>query len=187
MEILKQRNWTKDDLIAQGFRYYDRKRQVVMARVLPPGEAPKTIRLKWDTLVAHAGYMICYDVSDGRTRAKLDDYEHWPVEPDIFAKTYRPWDTAFKPSAPEKHLYELGCRPFYKFAGLWAKKVVKPVYVQTIESVKPVEVPIGAYITIGIKGEPTSMSAEEFYMRYEPPAQASVGLIERLVSWIKGG
>jgi hypothetical protein len=187
MDVLKQRAWTKGQLIADGFQFYDRKKTVVMARELLASESPKTIKLEWDTLVAKAGYMICYDVSDGKLHSKLDEYEHWPVEPDIFLKTYRRWDAEndpWTPTPPEKHLLKLGCKPYYKFAGLWAKKVIdKPIYVQTIESIEPVPVPVGAWITIGIKGEPTSMPEEEFYERYQRPLEPSRNLVERLVSW----
>jgi hypothetical protein len=186
MDVLKQRQWTKEELVAQGFRYYDRKKTVVMARELTAAEGTKKIKLPWDTLIAHPGYMICYDVSDGKLHKSLDEYEHWPVEPTIFKQTYRKWDTEWEPTPPEKHLQALGCEPYYKFAGLWAKKVIKPVYVQSIESVNPVEIPQGAYLTIGVKGEPTSMSAEAFYERYEPPHAPTQTLISRIVAWFKG-
>jgi hypothetical protein len=204
MEILRQRDWTADELRAQGFRYYQRKRQVVMARALPAAESPKTIHTDWDTLVATTGYMICYDVSDGALHASLDRYKHWPVEPHIFEITYRAWDAQFAPTTAEAHLAQLGCKPYYKFIGLWAKKVVRPAYVQTLESVSAVEVPLGAYLTIGIKGEPTSMTAHEFYNRYEPPPKNSTdpvpfekarkvphtaeqeGVLMRVVAWLRG-
>jgi hypothetical protein len=186
--VLKQRKWTKEQLLAEGFHYYERKKTVVMARELTTREGEKIIHTEWDTLVALPGYMICYDVSDGKLHKTLDEYKHWPVEPDIFRKTYRKWDDEvhWKPTPPEKHLLELGCRPYYKFAGLWAKKVIEPVYVQTIESLEPVAVPVGAYLTIGIKGEPTSMTEQEFVTRYTPPTIATTGIIGRIMAWLSG-
>ena len=88
MNVLKQRRWTDEELIKEGFKRYERKKTVVLARELRPGEAPKRIKTAWDTLVAHVGFMICYDVSDGKKRASLDSYNHWPVDPGIFLKTF---------------------------------------------------------------------------------------------------
>jgi len=168
MNVLKQRRWTDDELLAQGFQRYDRKKTVVLARELRPNEAPKRIKTAWDTLVAHAGFMICYDVSDGLRRARLDAYPHWPVEPGIFLKTYRKWDgrTAWTPNAAEKHLLDLGCKPYYKHAGVWAKKLDKPQWIQSLESIEPILVPTGGWIAIGVESEPTSMTDYEFRQRY---------------------
>ena len=168
MNVLKQRRWADDELRAEGFHHYDRKKTVVLARELRPGEAPKRIKTAWDTLVAHAGFMICYDVSDGVRRGRLDAYTHWPVEPGIFLKTYRKWDgrTAWTPNAAEKHLLDLGCKPYYKHAGVWAKKLDKPQWIQSLESIEPILIPPGGWITIGVEGEPTSMTEYEFRQRY---------------------
>jgi hypothetical protein len=168
MNVLKQRRWTEEELKAEGFRSYDRKKTVVLARELRPNEAPKRIKTAWDTLVAHAGFMICYDVSDGKKHTALDSYTHWPVEPGIFLKTYRKWDvrTPWKPTAPEKHLLALGCKPYYKHASVWAKKLKTPQWLQSREGIEPILIPSGGWITIGIEGEPTSMTEAEFHERY---------------------
>src|SRR5690242_19614556 len=89
--VLRQRAWTDDELRAAGFRYYERKKQLVMARELPASEAPVELNLGVDMVVATAGYLLCYDPRQG-ARASLAEYDAWPVEPDIFAATYRPWD-----------------------------------------------------------------------------------------------
>lgn len=74
--------------------------------------------MSWDTLVARAGYIIAYVAGD-TVKSALDDYEPRPIEPHIFAKTYKPWDDArWKPSNIERHLLALGCKPFYKVAGV---------------------------------------------------------------------
>ena len=159
MKILKQRQWTEAGLRRDHFHRYDRKQFVVLARELQAIESPMRIKTGWDTLVAHTGYMICYDVGGGESRARMNDYPHWPVEPKIFLKTYRKWDQAipWQPNAAEQHLMELGCKPYYKFVGVWAKKLRKPLWMQSLESVEPILVPAGGWVTIGIEGEPTSM------------------------------
>lgn len=169
MNVLKQRTWTEEELRAEGFRQYQRKKTVVLARELRPGEAPKRIKTAWDTLVALAGFMICYDVSDGRKHKTLDSYQHWPVEPSIFLKTYRKWDnhTPWTPNPAEKHLLELGCKPYYKHVGVWGKKLKTPQWLQSREGIEPILIPAGGWITIGIEGEPTSMTEYEFRKRYQ--------------------
>lgn len=167
MDILKQRQWTQQELINAGFRPYERRKSVVLARELLPAEGPKRIKTAWDTLMAYPGYMICYDVEDGKRRAGLDAYDHWPVDPAIFRKTYRKWnDTAWKPNPAEHHLLDLGCKPYFKHAGVWAKKLARPGWIQSKESLEAVLVPVGGWLTIGIEGEPTSMTETEFHKRY---------------------
>ena len=39
-QILRQRDWSEQELLANGFRYYERRKYVVLARKLPPEEAP---------------------------------------------------------------------------------------------------------------------------------------------------
>ncbi len=174
IEVLKQTRWTDAALRAEGFRPYDRKKFVVLARELPSAEAPKRIKTTWDTLVAHAGYMICYDTGRGNVRDHLDAYPHWPVEPRIFLKTYRKWDDdTWTPDPAEQHLLKLGCKPYYKHAGVWAKKLKYPQWIQSLESIEPILIPVGGWITIGIDGEPTSMTEYEFRKRYRRAKSSS--------------
>lgn len=188
MSILKQREWTRTALLAAGFVQYSRKRSVVMARVLQASEAPKRIKSEWDTLVALEGYLICYDVGDGKRKKSLDAYSQWPVEPQIFLKTYRKWDdkSPWTPNAGEKHLLENGCKPYYKFAGVWAKRLKEPMKIQSLEGVEPIEVPAGGWVTIGVQGEPVSMSHENFTRRYELLKAERAGIIERILSRLMG-
>jgi hypothetical protein len=169
MDILKQRKWTEDELRAAGFRPYERKKLVVLARELRASESPKRIKTTWDTLIAYTGYMICYDTGNGKARTHLDNYEHWPVEPKIFLITYRKWDKkiAWKPNAAEKHLLKLGCKPYYKFMGVWAKHLKTPLRIQSLEGVEPITVPAGGWVCIGVEGEPSSMTSADFRKRYQ--------------------
>jgi len=59
-QILQQKDWTEQELLENGFRYYERKKSVVLARELPPEEAPLRIIYENDFLYATAGYMICF-------------------------------------------------------------------------------------------------------------------------------
>jgi hypothetical protein len=184
LKVIRQKQWTEEELVARGFRYFPRKKQIVMARELPASEAPKTIVTAWDTLIAQAGYMICYDPGQV-VWPGLEDYFHWPVEPEIFHKTYKPWDEAdLTPSPTESHLMSLGCKPYYKFVGIWAKKLNEDALVQTMESPEPVTIPPGVWLSIGVEGEPYAMSDRTFHTRYDSqPTQP--GLIKRLIAFFR--
>lgn len=185
MKIIKQRAWSREELVAQGFQYHTRKKQLVMARELPASEAPQTIVTAWDTLVAEAGYIICYDPGDV-VWPNLEDYMHWPVEPKIFKETYAEWrEAGWTPSETEAHLMSLGCKPFYKYAGVWAKKLNESATVQTLESPEPVDVPPGVWVSIGVEGEPYAVSDRTFVDRYQLP-EPSPNLIRRIINFIRG-
>jgi hypothetical protein len=167
INIIKQRNWTEPELRDQGFDHYERRKQIIMVRQLPEEEAPKRIiGSSGENLIARAGDMICYDPSD-QIRPTLDDYDHWPVKPEIFGKTYREWDPwEWHPSAPEEHLFELGCKPYYKVGEVWAKKLDKPTYIQSLEQPRPELAKQGRYLVIGAKGEPYTIDNRTFLQRY---------------------
>lgn len=171
MDMLKQRQWTDAELLAAGFHRYQRRKTVVLARELPPHEAPKTIRVELDTLVVPAGYILCYEVNGGKPKASIDDYPQRPVDPIIFRKTYCPWNDAWTPTPVQRHLLEMGCAPFYKSVGAWAKQLDAPQWIQSLESLEPVLVPAGAWVLIGVDGEPYSTTDEEFRKRYQTAAE----------------
>lgn len=178
-DIIRQRNWTEDELKAHGFSYYERKKEVVLARKLPDEEAPKTITTsQGDTLIAQEGYIICYSGDEGEFNT-LDEYVQWPVEPSIFAKTYKRWDDPdWKPSLAEQKLIELGCKPYYKFVGVWAKKTDEDLLLQSLEHDDPVKVETGKYIAIGSEGEPYSMGEQTLHSRYKSTNW-------RMLDWMK--
>ncbi|MBI1277861.1 MAG: hypothetical protein GC179_07015 [Anaerolineaceae bacterium] len=174
--IYQARKWTDRQLVEQGFQYYRPVKRVTMARVLPQSEAPKIIKTQWDTLVARAGYIIAYVAGD-TLKHSLDEYEPRPIEPKIFAKTYKTWDDArWKPSQTERHLMSLGCKPFYKVAGVWAKKLKENTYVQSIESSKPVLASAGAWLCVGTEGEPWTVDDSWFHTRYLLPGSTVGGV-----------
>jgi hypothetical protein len=193
--IIRQQAWTQDQLQSLGFMQYERFKQLVMARRLPPSEAPKLIRTSWgDTLTAQAGYVICYTPGDV-VRATLDEYEHWPVEPYIFRQTYRAWkDTDWHPTPTEAALYNLGCKPCYKQANVWAKPLTEDIFIQSLENPHPVRVEKGRVLAIGTQGEPYAMSMESFRERYYDPNAPQEesqeagfkGIVSRLVSFLRG-
>lgn len=186
MNVIKQQDWTTEELLRAGFARYDRIKQVVMARRLPEAEAPLTIKTEWgEELVAQAGYTICYRAGNV-IQQKLNDYYHWPVEPYIFDDTYRPWDQReWKPTPTEKHLMELGCRPYYKLASVWAKEVTHSLWMQSPEHEAPVEVGAGRYLIIGARGEPYTMSLAEFYSRYENEKSEKENIINKLLNFFR--
>lgn len=167
-DVVRQRNWDEDELQKQGYKYYTRKKQVVMARKVPDEEAPKTIiTAQGDELIAEKDYIICYYAGD-EVYDTLEEYDHWPVAPTIFAKTYKRWDDDnWHPSPSEAKLQELGCKPYYKFIGVWAKKVDESLLMQSLEHDQPVSVEPGKYIAIGADGEPYSMGENTLHARYE--------------------
>jgi hypothetical protein len=193
--IIRQQAWTQDQLQGLGFIQYERFKQLVMARRLPPSEAPKTIKTSWgDTLTAQAGYVICYTPGEV-VRASLDEYEHWPVEPFIFRQTYRAWkDLEWHPTPAEAALYNLGCKPCYKQANIWAKLLTEDLFIQSLEHRQPVRVEKGLVLAIGTQGEPYAMSLQSFRERYYDPTaeqekthdEGLRGMVSRLVTFLRG-
>lgn len=191
-DVIRKDNWTEDKLQAAGFARYERKKQVVLARRLPENEAPKQIRTSYgDILVASVGYMICY-AAGTQVQPTLDDYDHWPVEPAIFEQTYRPWDEPeWQPTPPEQHLMSLGCQPFYKAAGVWAKPLEEDIYIQSLEHEQPVKIDSGQILAIGAEGEPYSMGSQTFHDRYQmpkppPPSSPIRQAVKKLLRFFRG-
>jgi hypothetical protein len=189
--VVRKQDWTDQELKNKGFEHVPRKKELVMARELPAAEAPLQIRTHWgETLIAQAGYMICYTVGD-EAKARLSDYEHWPVEAAIFAKTYKLWDEAFEPSPAQEHLLQYGCKPYYKAAGVWAKTLEEDIYIQGVEHEKPVLVAKERVLAIGAEGEPYHMGSETFHDRYdtdllEAKRSPVKRIVNRLVKFFKG-
>jgi len=165
--VIQQEERTEEDLIAAGFKYYHRRKQLVMARVLPDDEAPLILELPWDTLIAEAGYYICYDPGDV-WYVNRDSYDRWAVRPDIFESTYNEWDVPdWQPNKPESYLMSFGCKPYYKFAGVWAKRLIYPTYIRSLESKSAALIPAGAWLAIGVKNAPWHIEDKEFRSRYQ--------------------
>ncbi len=149
--ILVQRVWTEDELLEAGFRYFERKKRVVLARELPSEDAPLKIKYKHDTLIATAGYMICF-AADWRKKKSLYNYDHWPVAPDHFADLYVDWNDPWRPKRGQKHLITLGCKPYCNIVGVWAKRLANPQWIQGVEHDQPFQVPAGAWLLVAAKG-----------------------------------
>ncbi len=119
--------------------------------------------------MADPGDIICYNPGD-TVKNNLDEYEHWPVQKDVFKKTYKPWnDPTWRPNLSEAQLMQHGCRPYYKFAGVWALRLPLSIYLQSLESPQPVIVPKGRWLCIGADGEPYHMTDESLHTRYIVP------------------
>jgi hypothetical protein len=168
-QVLRQRTWTDEELKAAGFQHFEPRKRLVMARII---KADVNIAITLETLVADAGDIICYYPGD-EIRNSIDDYEQWPVQGDLFKKTYKRWDdSSWRPSPPEVHLMQYGCRPYYKATGVWALRLPFSIYVQSLESPEPVVVPKDRWLCIGSEGEPYNMSDESMQARYIIPSGA---------------
>jgi len=164
--ILKQREWTDEELVSAGFHYYQRKKQLVMAARLPSDLAPLEIHYPLETVIADAGDVICFDPGD-TVRHTLIDYDHWSVKYPIFVRTYRNWDeVAWMPPPQVDFLLERGCKPYYKSQGAWSKQLTEAMWIQSVESPDPIEVPPGMWLMIGTKGEPWHVEDDKFRERY---------------------
>lgn len=148
-----QREWSDQELIDAGFKYYRRRKRVVLARALPVEEAPLKVQYEQDELIATAGYLICF-AADRHKKKSLYDYHHWPVAPDHFADSYVELDDPnWKPNSTQKHLISLGCKPYLiSSVGVWAKKLDQPQWIQGSEHEKPFEVPKGAWLLLAQQG-----------------------------------
>lgn len=165
--VIRQKEYADEELQQQGFKYYERKREIIYARRLSESEAPKTIKTSWDTLTANTGDMICYNIESESALPSLDEYDHWPVQSDIFEQTYAAdHKTRFCTTAMDQ-LLDAGCAPYYKHAGVWAKLLTEPTYVQTLESPEPVLFPVLEWLCIGVAGEPWVQSDDGFRGRYK--------------------
>lgn len=163
IKVLRQRPWQEPELRAAGFKYFNTRKRLVMAKVLTE---TRDIEISLETLVASSGDIICYDPGT-ELRADVEDYDHWPIRSDLFRQTYRPWDEAgWKPNPQALHLMRFGCRPFYKVAGVWAQRLRRSIYIQSLESSGPVLIPAGRWLCVGNQGEPYHMSDEKFRARY---------------------
>lgn len=165
--MYQKRDWTDRELRAAGFVPYARRKQLLMARCVTPDEAPLAIKTdQGDTLTATAGYYLVYDPNDS-VRGRIDEYNHWPVAPQIFEKAYGQWDEPLPdPTPAEQHLLDNGCKPYYKAVGVWAKAIEQDTYVQSMEHQRPVLVLRGRVVAIGQEGEPYHMSQDSFLRRY---------------------
>lgn len=188
--FIHKQNWSDNELKQNGFRRFRRKKTLVMARVLPAAEAPLRIHTRWgETLIARAGYMICYTPGD-ESLSSLEQYDHWPVEASIFAKTYQKWDEHLQITPAIRNLMIKGCQPYYKIAGVWAKPLEKDVYVQSEENEQPVLVQKDRVLAIGAEGEPYHMGAETFADRYDKKLTEDKSkvknILNRLIGFLKG-
>jgi hypothetical protein len=174
-KVYIQRDWTDQELVADGFLSYRPVKHITMVRMLPPEEAPKTMKAAGNTITAEAGYWVAY-VAGETLKATLDDYNPRPIEPVIFAETYRHWDEPNIELTPtETHLQELGCNTYYKTGSIWAKKLDTEIWVQGIESNKPTRTPSGMWLCVGMEGEPWSITDAWFQAHYLLPRQKNPG------------
>lgn len=171
-ELIQQRNWTEAELSLAGFQYFERKKEIIMAGRLPPSRAPLPITYTLEIVLAEAGDVICFNPGN-EIKTHLADYNHWSVKPNVFVQTYKKWDDLdWVPTAPQLHLIQRGCRPYYKFVGVHARRLTSPTLIQSQESPDPALIPAGAWLVIGVNGEPWHMTDNAFRSRYQVPQPA---------------
>lgn len=169
-------SWSKAELTRIGFDYYESKRVVTMIRELAADESPLTIEIPGGPLVAEAGYLICFAAEHGLHTA-LYDYPHWPAAPEWFAAHYDPVDDpSWAPTAAQRHLMSLGCMPYVRRGGAWAKRVTRATKVQSAENPTPVIVPPGTWVCAlvdsGVVQGFWAMDDGSFHRRYESRARS---------------
>lgn len=166
-DIIKQRAWTPDQLIEAGFQQYARRKQRVLAARLPFDSKPLPIHYTFETVYADPGDVIIFEAGS-QAQDRLSGYNFWSVKPRIFANTYKGWDEPnWRPNPAEKHLMQYGCRPYYKFKGVWARRLTEPTAILSLESPKPNVVPAGVWLAIGDRGEPWHIEDETFRKHYQ--------------------
>jgi hypothetical protein len=165
-QVYIQRDWKDEALLVDGFQSYYPVKRITMMRLLPLEEAPETMASAGNIVTAEAGYWVAYEAGY-KLKETLDEYHPRPIEPNIFARTYRLWDEPKRHlTPPQAHLQRLGCQAYYKTANVWAKLLTTEVWVQSIESAEPTLVPAGEWLCIGVEGEPWSMTEVWFQAHY---------------------
>ena len=163
---IQQKDWTKAELRAEGFRYYNREKQLVMAARLPLDIAPMRIDYPSETVYAQAGDIICFDPGK-MPHGRLGGYDYWSIKPEIFKTTYRKWDEpGWMPNAAERHLMNRGCLPYYKAVGVWENRLTEPTPIIALESEGVAIIPPGMWLAIGQRGEPWHIDPKTFAERY---------------------
>ena len=165
-EVLRQRDWSEDELRAAGFQFWLPRKRLVMAREL---RTAQTIVSNAGPLQALPGDMLCYRPDDP---TQPGGGERWPVRRELFERVYRPWDEALPQVAGLEALQQAGCRPWYKVRGVWALGLLAARRVQSLESAQPVTVAAGNWLLIGLAGEPWHMDDAAFHSRYHLPGKA---------------
>lgn len=167
-KVLRQRDWTEDELKTHGFQYYEPIKRLVMARIT---HGITQVQVTLEVLIADEGDIICYTPGTV-VHENIDEYEHWPVKGSLFKRNYKRWkDPDWQPNEAEIDLLAHGCLPYYKAVGVWALKLPIGIYVQSLESPEPVIVPPGRWLCIGVEGEPYNMNDTNFHVRYVVPAR----------------
>jgi hypothetical protein len=124
--------------------------------------------------------MMCYSPGNA-LKSDLKDYDQWPVRFDLFHQNYKAWpQNGWQPNPAEQHLMDNGCKPYYKASSVWARRLKRPVSLQSLESKEPVQIPPGRWLCIGAEGEPYHTANEKFCQNYIVPES---DFLERLY-WI---
>jgi hypothetical protein len=158
--IYIQRDWTDQALLADGFLSYCPVKCITMARLPSPDETLKTIKV---------GCWIAY-VMDKTLKQKGDGYKLRLIEPNIFAKSYKPLNELnWQPTSAEAHLQSLNCQPYYEIASVWAKRLCKPTWVLSRDCDDIFPAPTGTWLCLSAEGKLRTLSEAYFYAHYSLP------------------
>ncbi|MBZ0294602.1 MAG: hypothetical protein K8L99_18705 [Anaerolineae bacterium] len=140
----------------QGFRPY-RKVGTTYAREM---DVHFTVRIEsGDVITGNPGDYVCVNAEDN-TR--------WIVNGDIFRRTYAPdaIDTLkIRMGTVQHKLLLQGFKPYRKYQVTWAKRLVLPMTVHTLEG--DVHARAGDYLCMGLDGDQWPQPAARFERLYE--------------------
>lgn len=156
-KIYIQRDWTNQELLADGFLSYSPVKRITMARIPSTDETLKTIKV---------GYWIAY-VTGETLKEKGDGYQLCLIEPSVFLKSYKPWDEPnWQPTLAEAYLQRLNCQPYYEIAMVWAKQLSKPIWILGIDCDEILLAPKDDWLCLNTEGKLWTTPQEYFYTRY---------------------
>jgi hypothetical protein len=163
-QVYIKSQWSDHEMLTYGFLYYQPIKHLTMARMVVSDE----------TLNSVDGYWIAYVAGD-TSQENGDDYQLRLIAPDIFHKSYQPWDeTNWQATSIEAHLLSLNCQAYYKSVGVWAKQLSTPRSIQSMESGEIAVAPKGTWLCITMERKAWTIPEAHFYAQYLLPGHKSL-------------
>lgn len=187
-EVYERRRQTPDSFKEQlGFQKFYPRIFRKWAHTVGEAEATKVMQVWGDTLYGRLGCYLVFDptVNPEKQYGGINDFDHWPVDPQEFAMTYTlfpmpnfPYELTDESQGKVGDAYlspvefsmvksGWGFFPVYKSAPIWAKVVKTPTAILGLEhNDEPTLLEMGAVLALGISGEPYAMKLEKFHRLY---------------------